>query len=231
GQAVSAAGETHYIVTEYVDGETLRHRIASAPLKRLPLTETVNIALQIADALSAAHPAGIVHRDIKPENVMLRRDGYAKVLDFGLAKLTELQPPGAKAGESSAQGVSSNPGLIMGTASYMSPEQARGLRVDARTDIFSLGAVIYEMLTGSPPFRGDTPNDVITAILSEEPRPVSEYLGPVAPELEHVVRKALSRDPDQRYQSARDLALDLKGLTPERASPVKYRSKWRTGRA
>ena len=140
----------------------------------LSLSETLNIAIQVADALSAAHKAGIIHRDIKPENIMLRPDGYVKVLDFGLAKLSEQATP-AVAAEAPTIQVRTGSGIVIGTAGYMSPEQARGLGVDHRSDIFSLGAVIYEMLARRKPFEGDTPSDTLAAILKTEPPPLCAY--------------------------------------------------------
>ena len=167
----------HFIATEFIEGETLRERESSAPLK---LTESLDIATQIAGALAAAHAAGIVHRDIKPENVMLRHDGIVKVLDFGLAKLTA--PPSINSVDAEAPTrahIKTDPGVVMGTAVYMSPEQARGLTLDARTDIFSLGVVSYELLTGQRPFIGANGAEVIAAILHTEP----PALARLAPEL------------------------------------------------
>src|SRR5436853_1693541 len=152
----------HFIATEFIDGETLRERLRNAPMK---LGEVLDVAAQIASALAAAHAAGIIHRDIKPENVMLRRDGIVKVLDFGLAKLTErLTPDSADAEAATKALVQTEPGVVMGTAIYMSPEQARGLTVDVRTDIFSLGAVLYEMVAGCLPFEGSTSSEVVASI-------------------------------------------------------------------
>src|SRR5438270_12913643 len=162
---VGEAGGRHYIATEYVEGETLRQKIRSGPLA---IGEAADIAAQAAEALSAAHAAGIAHRDVKPENVMVRPDGYVKVLDFGLAKLVERR--GAD-GEAETETAQTNPGTVMGTTWYMSPEQARGLPVDARTDVWSLGVVLYEMLAGSPPFAGSTSSHVIVSILEREPPP------------------------------------------------------------
>ncbi len=210
--------DQHYIITEFIDGESLRQRLHSA---RLTASEAIDITLQIASALEAAHHAGIVHRDIKPENVMLRTDEYVKVLDFGLAKLTGarkadfgtrtedaetlVQPP-------SANPQSTTPGMIMGTTSYMSPEQARGLGVDARSDIWSLGCVLYEMVTGRRAFEGATTSDIIAAILQNEPPPIEDSVPSLPAELEHIVRKALSKDQAVRYQSVKDMAPDLKRL-------------------
>jgi eukaryotic-like serine/threonine-protein kinase len=157
----------HYIAMEYVDGETLRQRLTGT---RLSIRESLEIAIQIAAALSVAHAAGIVHRDIKPENVMLRPDAVVKVLDFGLAKLAVVGPPGA---ETTQLGVNTDAGTAVGTAAYMSPEQARGQQVDARTDIWSLGVMLYEMVAGRSPFVGPSPTDVLAGILQNEPAPVA----------------------------------------------------------
>ena len=165
--------------------------------------------MQVAEALAAAHAAGIIHRDIKPENIMIRHDGYAKVLDFGLAKLAEPEPIESEA--ATRFQVNTNPGMVLGTVFYMSPEQARGYATDARTDIWSLGAVLYEMITGTVPFSGETVNHTVVAILEKEP-PVLET---VPAELQRIVRKALTKDIEMRYQSARDLIIDLKNLRRE----------------
>jgi eukaryotic-like serine/threonine-protein kinase len=200
---------THYIAMEFIDGLTLRQRLTG---ERLPLAAALEIAIQTASALSAAHEAGIIHRDLKPENVMLRRDSYVKVLDFGLAKLTERQAPTADTEAPTVARPETDPGTVMGTARYMSPEQARGLKIDARTDIFSLGVVMYEMLTNRAPFPGATTSDVIASLLKTEPAPLTQH-APAAPaELERIVTKALRKDREERYQTAKDLALDLKSL-------------------
>src|SRR5258707_13470243 len=153
----------HFIATEFIDGETLREHMRKAPVK---LSDVLDMAGQIASALSAAHTAGIVHRDIKPENIMLRRDGIVKVLDFGLAKLTERSSPDSVDMEAPTRPVvNTEPGMVMGTAIYMSPEQARGMEVDARTDIFSLGVVIFEMVAGCLPFAGSNANEIMAGVL------------------------------------------------------------------
>src|SRR5262249_39986420 len=199
----------NYIATELIDGTTLRQHLAQK--EPLALNTILKIGVQVAEALSAAHQAGIIHRDIKPENVMIRRDGYAKVLDFGLAKLSE---PGAVATGSSGSEdatriqVNTNPGVVMGTVSYMSPEQARGNPTDARTDIWSLGVVLYEMLARRVPFTGDTTSHTIVSILEKEPFALENVPG----ELQRIVRKALTKDTEMRYQSARDLLIDLNNL-------------------
>ena len=159
-----------FIATEFVEGQTLRQRILARALETI---EAVIIAEQIASALTAAHAAGIVHRDVKPENIMLRSDGLVKVVDFGLAKLTEQRAAGPD--DETRQLIKTSDGVIMGTAAYMSPEQARGLPVDARSDIFSLGVVIYEMVSGRRPFAGETNSDLLVAILKTEPPPLSRF--------------------------------------------------------
>ncbi len=215
---VGAANGNHFITTEFIDGETLRQKLDH---EKLSIKTALEIAMQAANALSAAHEAGIVHRDIKPENIMLRRDGFVKVLDFGLAKLGETRkaergtlneeaatlvqdiPPSAFSPHPSTE-----IGVVMGTASYMSPEQARGQKIDARTDLFSLGVVLYEMLAGQRPFDGVNMIDVMAGILDREPKPLIE----APPELQRIVSKSLQKDREQRYQTAKDLQLDLQAL-------------------
>jgi Tol biopolymer transport system component/serine/threonine protein kinase len=197
--------QLHYIAIEFIDGETLRKRIKSGPLK---IAEALEVATSVVAALFAAHEAGIVHRDIKPENIMLRADGVVKVLDFGLAKLAESKPIAA----ADQTWFQTEQGIVMGTAPYMSPEQARGLTVDSRTDIWSLGAVLYEMLAGRPPFEGATSIDVMVAILEREPVPLVRYRSTVPTELEWIIKKALRKDRDERYQTAKELLADLRNL-------------------
>ena len=204
---VGEVDNKNYIATELIDGQTLREQLSQKD--PLSLNKILKIGVQVAEALSAAHAAGIVHRDIKPENIMIRRDGYAKVLDFGLAKLAEprtIEPDAATRFQ-----VNTNPGIVMGTVFYMSPEQARGHATDARTDIWSLGAVLYEMIAGRVPFSGETVNHTVVAILEKDPA----VLETVPAELQRIVRKALTKDVEMRYQSARDLLIDLKNLRRE----------------
>jgi len=205
---IREAGSSHVIATEFVEGETLRTRVNRSPLT---ISAALDIAIQVADALSAAHKAGIIHRDIKPENIMLRPDGYVKVLDFGLAKLSEQASP-AVAAEAPTIQVRTGSGIVIGTAGYMSPEQARGLGVDSRSDIFSLGAVIYELVARRKPFEGETPSDTLAAILKTEPTSLSRVLPGVPPELTRIVTKCLKKDREERYQVVKDLWLDLKAL-------------------
>ena len=211
---IGEADGRHFIVTEYVEGETLRERMRR---EKLGLVAAIDVAIQVASALAAAHEAGIVHRDIKPENLMLRRDGYVKVLDFGLAKITERYPfQAASDSDSNLPAATTEAGMVMGTARYVSPEQARGENVDARTDIFSLGIVLFEMITGRLPFNGVNAIEVMSAILNHEPAPFPEYLAGAPPvlahELERIVAKTLRKDREERYQAARDLLPDLRSL-------------------
>ncbi len=199
-----------FIATEFIDGVTLRQHLEDT---RIKIGEALDIALQITSALAAAHAAGIVHRDIKPENIMLRGDGYVKVLDFGLAKLVE-QPTTRVEGEAETRALfKTEPGLVMGTLHYMSPEQARGQQVDARTDIFSFGVVFYEMIAGRVPFKGDSQADIFVSLLERDPPPLAQYSSDIPPELERIVVACLAKDREQRYQSMTQLANDLKRLT------------------
>ena len=207
---IDAADAVHFIVTEFIEGETLRHHLH---VRRMKIAEVIDVSVQIASALSAAHAAGVVHRDIKPENIMLRTDGIVKVLDFGLAKLfekAEMETPDDEAVTRAA--MLTAPGVLLGTAAYMSPEQVRGLVLDARSDIFSLGVVIYEMAAGQAPFAGATRSDLIVAILERRPAPLARFAIETPAELERVVTKMLAKDREERYQSAKDLLIDLRRL-------------------
>jgi eukaryotic-like serine/threonine-protein kinase len=208
-------GETdgaHFIATEFIDGVTLRQHMAG---RRLKISEALDIAAQIAAALAAAHAVGIIHRDVKPENIMLRQDGYAKLLDFGLAKPTERQASLVDTEAQTKMLVNTSPGMVMGTVSYMSPEQARGYQLDARTDIWSLGCVLYEMVAGRVPFSGETTSDVIVAVLDREPPPLPGGPHEVPLELQRILRKALRKDKEERYQTVKDLLVDLRALKQE----------------
>jgi serine/threonine-protein kinase len=215
---IGQTDDAHYIATEYVEGETLRTHLKDAPQKRLAPAEAVELAIQLATGLAAAHEAGIIHRDIKPENVMLRRDGLVKVLDFGLAKLTEQQISEVVEEAATDAQVKTRSGVVLGTASYMSPEQARGLEVDARSDLFSLGAVFYEMVAGHAPFRGATLTDILLAVIDKEPPPLTA----VPAELQRIIGKALRKERAERYQTSQELLADLKawqqGQSSSRAS-------------
>jgi serine/threonine protein kinase/Tfp pilus assembly protein PilF len=198
-----------FIAIEFIDGQTLRERLRSP----LDLDESLEIAIQVASALAAAHRVNIVHRDIKPENIMIRKDdGLVKVLDFGLAKMSVLRRATMDP-EADTQLRNTAPGVVMGTAAYMSPEQARGETVDERTDIWSLGVVLYEMIAGCSPFVASTSNEIISAILSREtPAPLTRYSRLVPERLEEIVEKALTKNKDERYQTSKDLLIDLKRL-------------------
>lgn len=204
---VGVTGATRFIATEHIDGDTLRRRIRDGAIS---LNQILDIAIQAAGALAAAHEAGIVHRDIKPENIMVRRDGYIKVLDFGLAKLTEPSIIDSEAATRAM--VNTDEGTVIGTANYMSPEQATGTKVDERTDLWSLGVVLYEMISGHAPFDGKTPTETISLILQKEPAPLTRYAHEVPAELERIVSKTLTKNRDERYQTARDLLVDLRNL-------------------
>jgi eukaryotic-like serine/threonine-protein kinase len=217
GEAATENGSLRYIVTEYVEGETLRQRMESLPQRRMKPLEAIEIAMQIAAALSAAHDAGITHRDIKPENVMIRRDGIVKVLDFGLAKLTESASPVIDSQATTMARNITDAGVVMGTPRYMSPEQARGERVDARTDIFSLGVALYEMIAGRAPFAGTTPAEVTAAILRDSPPPLAECAPDAPPEIARILENALRKDRGERYRTVKELLGDLKDLIEERA--------------
>ena len=207
-----AADGRHFIAMEYVEGQTLRERFVRGSLKR---RESLDIAIQIASALTAAHASGIIHRDLKPENVVLRPDGFAKVLDFGLAKLvaTESDPELA-----TRTVLHTDAGTAVGTVAYMSPEQARAEYVDVRTDIWAVGVVLYEMVAGRRPFAGQSTSEVLAAILEHDPAPLARFDPDVPHELQRIVTKALRKDPEQRYQVMKDLLLDLQALRDELVS-------------
>ncbi|HZR06609.1 MAG TPA: protein kinase [Candidatus Udaeobacter sp.] len=212
---ISSEGDRQFIATEFIEGVTLRARLAQG---RINLGDTLEVAVQVASGLTAAHEAGVVHRDIKPENIMLRPDGYVKVLDFGIAKLSKQprknsEPVCRDAGKIAIHQTRS--GLVLGTARYMSPEQTRGEQADARSDIWSLGVVIYEMVAGIPPFRGDTPRDCRASILRREPPPLSRISSDIPPKLEWIVKKALSKNKNDRYQTSREMLADLRSLKVE----------------
>jgi WD40 repeat protein len=206
---VGAHESRPWIVTELLDGESLREKLREG---RLPPRKAVDIAVQVARGLSAAHEKGIVHRDLKPDNVFVTRDGRAKVLDFGLARLDPLSLD--REGETqAAPKETTSPGLLVGTIAYMSPEQARGRPADARSDVFALGAVLYEMLAGKRPFTGPTAADTLSAILREDPPPVQTGSGVVPPALDRVLRRCLEKEPSERFQTARDVGFALEALS------------------
>lgn len=208
---------THYIATEFIQGETLRHCLWRNPIK---VDEALGIAIQVAMALEAAHAAGIVHRDVKPENIMLRpdrfvRDRFVKVLDFGLAKLTERESPASDPEAVTMAITHTSPGAVVGTTGYMSPEQAQGETIDARTDIFSLGVVLYEMVAGRAPFTGPTDSHVRVSIIDQDPPPLTHESAEAPRQLERIVSKALAKDRGKRYQTITDLKIDLEQLREE----------------
>src|SRR5215213_4975268 len=214
---IGEADGSFYIATEYIDGETLRQCLWRGPLK---LDETLGVGIQVAMALEAAHAAGIVHRDIKPENIMLRqdkfvRDRFVKVLDFGIAKLTDRDSSTTDPEAVTIPISETNPGAIMGTTGYMSPEQAQGESIDERSDIFSLGVVLYEMVAGQPPFKGKTDSHTRVSIIDHEPAPLVQHVNNVPRQLERIVSKALAKDRFKRYQTITDLKLDLEQLRDE----------------
>jgi serine/threonine protein kinase/Tfp pilus assembly protein PilF len=203
-------GGRHFIATEFIDGITLRKRLGGAPMD---LAEVLDVAIQVAGALEEAHAAGIIHRDIKPENIMIRRNGHVKVLDFGLAKLTERPDQEETDTEAVTRAlVQTDAGIVLGTSQYMSPEQARGKPIDARTDIWSLGVVLYEMTSGRAPFLGETKTDIIIAIAKTDPAPLARFAPNAPAELEWIIMKALRKDVDERYQTVKELESDLKKL-------------------
>src|SRR5262245_18919602 len=199
-----------YVVSALLDGETLRDRHKVGPL---PPRKAIEIGAQIAQGLAGAHEHGIVHRDLKPENLFVARDGRLKILDFGLAKLIALDREGAVRHSAPTLQADTGPGAVWGTVGYMSPEQVRGNPVDHRSDVFALGAILYEMLSGKRAFRGASPADTVSAILKEDPPDLTEVVEAIPPALERVVRHCLEKNPNERFQSARDLAFNLEAIS------------------
>jgi len=202
---------SRFLVSELLDGETLRSVLDRGPV---PQRKAIDYGVQLAHGLASAHEKGIVHRDVKPENIFVSRDGRIKILDFGLAKLA--QKSAAASADADGMTLTSSHtavGLVMGTAGYMAPEQVRGETADARTDIFALGAVLYEMFSGQRAFRRDTPAETMTAILKEEPPEFSVSDHPISPAVDRIVRRCLEKSPEQRFQSARDLSFALSALS------------------
>ncbi|MDQ3749195.1 MAG: serine/threonine-protein kinase, partial [Acidobacteriota bacterium] len=207
---IGASDEVNYIVSEFVEGKTLRERFTESPMR---LSEALDIAVQIAGALSTAHAARIVHRDIKPENVIVRPDGYVKILDFGLAKLiTEKNKSFAGSEAATAKQNNTAQGVILGTVNYMSPEQAKGEKIDERTDIFSFGVLLYEMIAGRTPFAGDSNSETLANLINKKAPPLSRFAAGVPEELTHTVAETLRKKRDERYQTMKDLLADLKAL-------------------
>src|SRR5215469_12211184 len=218
-----------YIVSELLDGATLRERLRSGPL---PIRKAVEYAQQIARGLAAAHDKGIVHRDLKPENIFLTNDGRVKILDFGLAKLTHAES--TEDDQALTQTVQSDPGTVLGTVGYMSPEQVRGKPADARSDLFSFGAILYEMISGKRAFHSESPAETMSAIVKEEPPELTQTNRNVPPAMEHIVRHCLEKNPQERFQSARDVAFDLEIMSgisgPSKsgisAVPLRWQMRW-----
>ncbi|MEZ5429513.1 MAG: serine/threonine-protein kinase [Pyrinomonadaceae bacterium] len=207
--------EGHYLASEYIDGRELKRVLAE---DQMSLKNVLDISIQVISALKTAHEAGIVHRDIKPDNIMIREDGLVKILDFGIAKL--ISDSGLGDADLSSEGetpVQNDPrltmrGLILGTPNYMSPEQARGKELDGQTDIFSFGVVLYEMLAGCLPFKGEVIGDIIASILTREPKPITEYYDDFPEDLCRIVEKCLRKEKSERYRTTADLLKDLKAV-------------------
>ncbi len=209
---IGKTDESHFIAAEYVEGKTLRQMIDAG---RLEFSTAMDIAAQVASALSAAHAAGVYHRDIKPENIMVRPDGLAKVLDFGLAKQSKTPSLLTSSSATTVVEILTAPGTVVGTPQYMSPEQARGLAVDYRTDIFSLGVVLYEMLAGRAAFTGDELIEVLASVAHREPESLKKLVPGIPDQLEKIVNRAMLKDREQRFQTASELQLELKNLKQE----------------
>src|SRR5262245_16969377 len=224
-----AVNGSPYIVTELLEGETLRSRLGAGAVSP---RKSLDYAIQLAKGLAAAHEKGIVHRDLKPENVFLTKDGRVKILDFGLAKLKTERDGGSQTNVGTVSG-GTEPGVVLGTMGYMSPEQVRGKAADKRSDIFSFGTILYEMLSGQRAFRGDTAADTITSILTKEPPDLSQTNKEISPGLDRIVRHCLEKNPEERFESARDVAFDLESLSTVSAptgavaaAAVPKRSRW-----
>ncbi len=211
GQAAVGDAAVNYIAMELVEGKTLREFLSS----KFEMEKALLYLSQTAEGLAKAHSAGIVHRDLKPENIMITVDGYAKILDFGLAKSDGTQPIGPEAKTDVPSAAITREGMVMGTVGYMSPEQVRGYGVDSRSDIFSLGCILYEAATHRQPFRGNSAVDTFHKIAYEPPPPMTDADPPVTPELQRLIRKSLAKDPDERYQSAKEIAIDLREIRRE----------------
>lgn len=210
-----------YLVSELLQGETLRRKLSDGPL---PVRKVIDFALQIAHGLSAAHEKAIVHRDLKPENLFITKDGRLKILDFGLAKLTHPEVSGSQLTQATTATHQTEPGAVLGTVVYMSPEQVRGLKVDYRSDIFAFGSVLYEMLSGKRPFQGESHVEVMHAILKSEPPDLLQSNSNIPPALERIVRRCLEKEPDHRFQSTSDLAFALEALSVSSASTTGLRA-------
>ena len=215
-----------YLVSELLEGSTLRELLRHGAIS---IRKAIDYGVQIAHGLAAAHDKGIVHRDLKPENLFVTKDGRVKILDFGLAKLTQRQPGSAERDETLTAGT--DPGMVMGTAGYMSPEQVRGQPVDHRTDIFAFGAILYEMLAGQRAFHRSTSAETMTAILNDDPPSISQIVQTAPPGLQRVIHRCLEKNPEQRFQSASDLAFALEALSDSGSAPAAVlpqgtRSRW-----